>query len=160
GDVGRVLLTALLSLSGLFLLRRKRGLAAPVLMLTLLAAPASAAAPQDTAAPKGTAAPAARANREARVATLSQVTVRAQVVTVRLSDGSSLEVPLAAVEVADRRAPKVRKGDALTSVHGLIPGQPLLVKIRRNPDGSVKKLKLQVFDTLERAQAALQADPK
>jgi hypothetical protein len=143
GDVGRVLFTALLSLSGLFLLRRRRGLAAPVLLLTLLSAEANAAAV-----------------REAKAVTLSQITTRAQVASIRLSDGSSLQVPLNAIEVADRRSPKNRKHTAMTSTQSLAPGQPLLIKVRRNPDGSVKKVKLQVFDTLERAQAALQTDAK
>jgi parallel beta-helix repeat protein len=147
GDVGRVLLTALLSLSGLFLLRRKRGLAAPVLLLTLLAADANAATP-------------AAAAREAKAVTLTQVTRGAQAVTIKLSDGTTLQVPVNAVEVVDRRTPKGRRSGALPTVQGLSTGQPLVVKVRRNPDGSIKKVKLQVFESLDRAKAALQRDPK
>ncbi len=144
GDVGRVLLTALLSLSGLFLLRRKRGLAAPVLLLTLLASDVNAAT----------------TTREAKAVTLSQVTTRAQVVTIKLSDGSTLQAPTGVVEIVDRRTAKGRQSGALPTVQELSAGQPLLVKVRRNPDGSIKKVKLQVFETLERAQASLQQDPK
>ncbi|MES1264448.1 MAG: IPTL-CTERM sorting domain-containing protein, partial [Variovorax sp.] len=148
GEWGLVFLTGLLAMAGMYRLRRKQGLAAPMLILTLMAGGANIA----TAA---NAVPPAVRVRDARAVTLSQVVPSAGTVSLQLSDGSIVQVNVADLEIKDRRDPRGRLLPQLR-VQDLAPGQPLVVKVRRGENGVVKKVRVQVFDPLARAQQALE----
>ncbi len=150
GEWGLVFLTGLLAMAGMYRLRRKQGLAAPLLILTLMAGGAniaSAASAASAATP--------RVRDAARVVTLSQVVPSAGTVSLQLSDGTIVQVNVADLEIKDRRDPRGRLLPPLR-VQDLAAGQPMVVKVRRGENGVVKKVRVQVFDTLARAQQAAQ----
>lgn len=149
GEWGLVFLSGLLAMAGLYRLRRKQGLAAPMLILTL-AAGASVVNAATPAVPTK----AAQGVRDLRAVTLSQVSARQGMVTLQLSDGFSVQVSSANLEIKDRRG-RAKLGVEL-QLADLTAGQPVVVKVHRNPAGVIKKVRVQVFDTLDRAQAALQ----
>lgn len=150
GEWGLVFLSGLLAMAGLYRLRRRKGLAAPVIALTLMAGGTSMVC---TTAP-AQAAQGVQGVRDARAVTLTSASARGGVATLQLSDGSSLQVNLADLVIKDRRG-RARLGVEL-GVEALTPGQPVLVKVRRSEAGAIKKVRVQVFETLQQAQAALQ----
>jgi hypothetical protein len=140
GDVGKLLFAGLLGAGGLLLLRRRRGLAAPVVALTLALGGLDAAE-------------AARPAKEIRDSAIQRTEVTTATATLHLADGSTVSVPLGAIEIKDRRQ---RQAGRPTPPLGQIPaGQPVLIKIKHGADGSVRGVKLQLFDTPQAAQAAL-----
>jgi parallel beta-helix repeat protein len=141
GDAGKLLLAGLMGAAGLLLLRRRK-LAAPVVAITLSLAAAGAV---DAAKAPGA--------REIEAALLSQVRVAGITATLQLSDGTTIAVPLGEVEVRDRRPHGLRAIVPLATVRA---GQPVLVKVKHNPDGSVKRVRIAIFDSLAAAQARLQ----
>jgi Calx-beta domain-containing protein/parallel beta helix pectate lyase-like protein/polymorphic membrane protein len=143
GDTGKLLLAGLMGASGLLFLRRRRKLAAPVVAITLSLAAAAGADAATAPKPPGA--------REIEAVLLSQVRVAGVTATLQLSDGSTLAVPLGEVEVRDRRQGRV----PLATVQA---NQPALVKIKHNPDGSVKRVRITLFDSLAAAQARLQRE--
>ena len=147
GEWGLAFLSALLAMAGLHRLRRRKGLAAPVLALTLMAGGVSAVS---AAAPVNS----VQGVRDMRAVTLSQVSARSGVATLQLSDGVTLQVNLADLEIRDRRG-RARIGAEL-SIDALTPGQPVVVKVRRSEAGALKKVRVQVFETLAQAQAAVE----
>ncbi len=147
GEWGLVFLSGLLAMAGLYRLRRRKGLVAPMLVLTLLAGGASmvgAATPVKSA----------QGVRDLRAVTLSQVSTQSEVATLHLSDGTIVQVNLADLEIKDRRG-RAKLGAELR-IGDLAAGQPVVVKVRRNEAGAIKKVRVQVFETLAQAQAALQ----
>lgn len=147
GEWGLVFLSGLLAMAGLYRLRRRKGLAAPALILTLMAGGA-------TVATAATPVKAAQSVRSARAVTVNQASARSGVATLQLSDGSSLQVNVADLIIKDRRG-RAKLGAEL-SIGDLTAGQPVLVKVRRSETGAIKKVRVQVFQTLAQAQAALQ----
>jgi hypothetical protein len=144
GDAGKVLLAGLMGAAGLLFLRRRRSLAAPVVAISLAIAGAS-----------GVEAAAAKTPgvMEIEAVLLSQVRVAGLTATLHLSDGSTLAVPLGEVEVRDRRHHSKTSSLPLANVQA---GQPAIVKVRHNPDGSVKRVRIALYDSLAAAQAVLQ----
>jgi hypothetical protein len=145
GDAGKLLLAGLMGASGLLLLRRRK-LAAPVVAITLsLAAAAGGADAAALAKAKG--------GREIEAVLLSQVRVAGITATLQLSDGTTIAVPLGEVQVSDRRQSSRGAKVPLATVQA---NQPALVKVKHNPDGSVKRVRVTIFDSLAAAQARLQ----
>ncbi|HEV7508334.1 MAG TPA: right-handed parallel beta-helix repeat-containing protein [Thermoanaerobaculia bacterium] len=143
GDAGKLLLAGLMGASGLLFLRRRRKLAAPVVAITLSLATAGGV---DAAArPHGT--------REIEAALVSQVRVAGVMATLQLSDGTTIAVPLGEVQVSDQRQSGRGARVPLATVHA---DQPALVKVKHNADGSVKRVRITIFDSLAAAQARLQ----
>jgi len=145
GEMGEGLLAGLLGLGGILALRRRRKLAAPVVALTLTLGGVHAA----DARVKGA--------QEQKVGALQQVEVKGAVATLHLSDGTTVTVPLGEVEIKDRRKHSHRTR-AVPTLGGLPANQPVVIKVRHGADGQIKKVKLQLFDTAQAAQASAQRD--
>lgn len=142
GDAGKILLGGLVGLGGLLLLRRRKGVAASVVILGLTLGGAGAA----SAAPSRT--------REVTASALTQIQVSGDRATIRLEDGTTVVVGLADLEVKDRRHHKTRGTQkAAGSPRDLAAGQNVVVKVRRGAGGSVDKVRVQIFDDLVQAKA-------
>jgi hypothetical protein len=139
GDAGKLLLAGLMGGAGLLLLRRRK-LAAPVVAITLSLAAAGAV---DAKTPGA---------RDVEAVLLSQARVAGVTATLHLSDGTTIDVPLDKVQVTDRRHHSKTATVTLTSVQA---DQPVLVKVKHNADGSVKRVRIALFDSLAAAQARL-----
>ena len=125
GEWGLAILTALVAAAGAVRLRRRRGFAAPLVAITLVAgaAGAGAAGPVAATAPAAAAAPI----RQAAATTVADVRAtpslqQAEIVTLRLADGQVIEVPAALLEIKDRRG-RQRFGETL-AVSDLVAGSP------------------------------------
>jgi hypothetical protein len=143
GDAGKVLLGGLVALAGFALLRRRKGIAASLVVLSFtLGAVAPAFAAPD---------------RERKAATLAQIEVAGGRATIRLEDGTTIVVALEDLEVKDRRQRGKRQGSkaAASPVQGLSAGQAVAVKLRPGPNGQAKKVKIQIVEDLAQAQAVL-----
>ncbi|HSS52167.1 MAG TPA: IPTL-CTERM sorting domain-containing protein, partial [Thermoanaerobaculia bacterium] len=140
GDMGKVLLSGLVAGAGFLVLRRRR-LAAPVVALALALGGAAA----------GFAAPVAK---EVKAVSLSQVSMTAATATLKLSDGSTVVVPMADLEIRDRRHHGKAAGARLPA-GSLHAGQPAVVKVKLDHDGSLKRVKVVLFDTIQAAQKAV-----
>jgi azurin len=140
GDMGKVLLAGLVAGAGFLVLRRRR-LAAPVVALTLALGAAEAAS----------AAPAAK---EVKAVSLTQVNTAGPTATLKLSDGSTVVTPVSGLEVRDRRHHGKAAGARLPA-GSLHAGLPVVVKVKHNRDGSVKRVKVVLFDSLQAAQKAV-----
>ena len=92
--------------------------------------------------------------REVKAVTLAEVRVASAAATLRLSDGSTLTVPTGAIEIKDRR--RHQRAAAPATLASLSAGQPLVIKIKHGRDGSIQRVKLQLFDSQQAAEAALQ----
>ncbi|MEO6193877.1 MAG: IPTL-CTERM sorting domain-containing protein [Thermoanaerobaculia bacterium] len=145
GDLGKLLLAGLLGAGGLLLMRRRRGLTAPVVALTLTLGGIQAADAR------------VRPAKEVKAGAIQQTEVAGATATLRLADGTTVTVPLGAVEIKDRRHHHGRAG-AVPGIAGLPAGQPVIIKIKHAADGSIKAVKLQLFDTQQAAQAELAHD--
>jgi hypothetical protein len=144
GDMGKILLTGLVAGAGLLVLRRRRrDLVAPVMALTLALGGVEAA----TAVP-------VRAAKEVKAVSLSQVKVAGDNATLKLSDGSTVVIPVAELIIKDRRHHGKAAGARL-AVGNLQAGQPAVVKVKHNRDGSLKRVRVVLFDSLQAAQKAL-----
>lgn len=135
GDFGKVLFAALTAAAGFLLLRRKKGLAAPALIVTL----ALGAVPAEAAR---------KAPQEVRATTMAQLSTQGDTVTVRLSDGTVYHVSKDAFQLLEGR--KGRRGRA----PGTLPAnQPIVLKVRRAADGTVRRMKIIVEDSVASAQS-------
>jgi hypothetical protein len=124
--------------------RRLRGFTVPVLVLALALGGAEAIVARE-ARP-----------REIKAVTLTEVQIAGPAATLRLSDGSTLAVPVAVVEIKDRR--RRQGGEAApATLANLSAGQQLVIKIKHGRDGSIRRVKLQLFDSRQAAEAALEA---
>lgn len=148
GDFGKVLFAALTAAAGFLLVRRKKGLAAPVLIVSL----ALGAAPADAAR---------KAPQEVRATTVAQLSTQSDTVTIRLSDGTVYQVAKDKFQLVEGR--KGRRGRTPGT---LSANQPVVFKVRRAADGSVRRMKLIVVENAAAAQAqaaqaqAAQGKPK
>jgi MYXO-CTERM domain-containing protein len=143
GEMGEGLLAGLLGLGGLLALRRRRKLAAPVVALTLTLGGVHAADARVNAV------------KDLRAGALQQVDLKGTVATLHLADGTTLTVPLGEVEIKDRRKHD-HPARTVPTLGGLPAGQPVVIKVKHGADGSIRKVKLQLFDTAQAAQAAAQ----
>jgi hypothetical protein len=143
GDAGKVLLGGLVGLAGFLLLRRRKGIAASVVVLSLALGDASLAS----------AAPAHQ--REAKASTLSQVDVSGDKATIRLQDGTTVVVGLADLEIKDRRHSKkgARQGTGAGQA-SLAAGQAVVLKVHRGENGAVNRVRVQIFDDMTQARAS------
>jgi hypothetical protein len=139
GDAGKALLAGLLALGGVALMRRRRNLVAPVVALTLTLGGVQAAGAKGVRPPK-----------EVDAGTLAQSRVAGTTVTLRLADGTSVTVPLGRVEVSDRRS----RSHQAPGVAALPANQPVVLKVRHGRDGSIERVKVVLFDTVQAAQAS------
>ncbi|HET9212178.1 MAG TPA: choice-of-anchor Q domain-containing protein [Thermoanaerobaculia bacterium] len=145
GDLGKALLAGLLAVGGLTLMRRRRGLAAPLVALSLTLGGVQAAD--------------ARGTKDVKATALSQSQVAAAGVTLRFADGTTLTLPLGSVQIRDHRRHKKEKSP-VRGLAGIPAGQPVVIKIKHAADGSVERVKILVFDTQQAAQAALERKGK
>lgn len=139
GESGKVLLGGVLGLAGFLLLRRRKGVAATVVILSL--------------ALGGTAAvSAAPGARQVKASTLTQIQISGDRATIRLQDGTTVVVALADLKVKDRRhkAPGHRGVNA--TVQTLAAGQAVALKVRPETGGTAGRVRIQIFDTLAQAQ--------
>jgi predicted outer membrane repeat protein len=148
GDAGKVLLGGLVGLAGFLLLRRRKGVAASIVILSLALGEAGAA----SAAPART--------REVKASTLTQIQISGDRATIRLEDGTAVVVGLADLEVKDRRRKVRGSRQAAVAARSLVPGQKVLVKVRRGAGGQVDRVGIQIVDNLEQAKAAAAGEVK
>ena len=142
GDMGKLLLGGVMALAGFLLLRRRKGIAASVVVLSLALGETSAV----SAAPS-------RA-REVKASTVTEVQISGDRATIRLQDGTALTVALADLEVKDRRRKTRGSRQAAVNARSLAAGQKVLVKIRRDAGGTADKVGIQIVDDLEQAKKA------
>ncbi|HXU32397.1 MAG TPA: hypothetical protein VN851_17665, partial [Thermoanaerobaculia bacterium] len=134
GDFGKVLFAALTAAAGFLLLRRKKSLAAPALVVTL----ALGAVPADAAR---------KAPQEITATNMAQLSTQGDTVTVRLSDGTVYHVSKDDFQLLEGR--KGRRGRA----PGTLPAnQPVVLKVRRAADGTVRRMKIIVAESAAAAQ--------
>ena len=145
GDLGKLLLAGLLGAGGLLLMRRRRGLTAPVVALTLTLG-GSPGGRRRGPAGEGGQGGSDPADRGAGATA-----------TLHLADGTTVTVPLGAVEIKDRRHHHGSTA-AVPGIAGLPANQPVIIKIKHAADGSIKHVRLQLFDTQQAAQAELARD--
>jgi hypothetical protein len=145
GDLGKILLAGLLGGGGLLLLRRRRrDLTAPIVALTLTLGGVHAA-------------DAAVRPQEVKAGAIQQTEVAGAVATLHLADGTTVTVPLGSLEIKDRRHHH-GSTTAVPGIAGLPANQPVIIKIKHAADGSIKRVRLQLFDTQQAAQAELARD--
>ncbi|HEV8580793.1 MAG TPA: choice-of-anchor Q domain-containing protein [Thermoanaerobaculia bacterium] len=141
GDSGKLLFAALCGLGGFLLLRRRKGLAAPMLAVSLTLGAA-------------TGVQAAAKNREIRAAALAQIESRGNTVVIHLADGATYEIGSDHFRLIERR--KGRRGQQPPGLAALPANQPVLLKVRHGRDGEVKHVRVVLMDTAAKAQAAAQ----
>ncbi|HEV7670440.1 MAG TPA: choice-of-anchor Q domain-containing protein [Thermoanaerobaculia bacterium] len=137
GDFGKALFAALTAAAGFLLLRRKKGLAAPALVVSL--ALGAAAAPADAAR---------MAPLEVRATSLAQLSTQGGTVTVRLADGTVYHVTKDKFVLLEGR--RGRRGHAPGT---LSPNQPIVLRVRRAADGTVRRMRIVVEESAAMAQA-------
>jgi parallel beta-helix repeat protein len=150
GESGKVLLAVLCGLGGLVLLRRRKGLAAPMLAASLTLGAAGGA---QAAGPGRPVAPVA----EFRAAALAQIHTNGDAVVIRLADGTRYEISSRALKVIDRR--RGHRGET-PDIAALPANQPIVLKVKRGRDGAIRRVRIQVVDTAAKAQAAAKAQRK
>ncbi len=135
GDYGKALFAALTAAAGFLLLRRKKGLAAPVLVASLALGAASAEA-------------ARLAVQQIRATSLAQLTVAGDTVTIRLSDGTVYHVSKDKFQLLEGR--RGRRGQAPGP---LAENQPIVLKLRQTPDGTIRRMRIIVEENAATAEA-------
>lgn len=146
GGWGLLVLVGLLALAG-FLLSRRGG--ALVIVLLLFLAPAAASAGEGKDKRLGL--------KVATVQKLEQSNGRA---VLRLRDGSTLDVAAGDFKLEDRRFGRDNRiakhaGKAELRAGKLAAGQAVLLKIKYDHDGTVKKVKAFVYESAAKAKKAL-----
>lgn len=145
GDWGKILLTGLLALGGLTLVRRKKAIVPLALAVGLAAGAEGVQAAEHF-----------RGSVAQLATTIRQVEVRGTDVMLRLADGTVVQVPRALVKVRDfRPGHRAETPDVAT----LPAGQPVYVRIKRDPAGVIKRLRVEVQPTLAAAQEAAAREP-
>jgi hypothetical protein len=153
---GLAALAALIASAALYRSRRHRGMAAPLIAITLAAG--MAAAP-DARAEAAKPTPAAQQQkravaapiRQAWVGSIAEVQALSGTLSLRIAGNDRLDAPRDLVEIKDRRGKRLNPDlapDALSA------GQPVIVKVRRNQRGEIQKVRVALFDDLEAAQRA------
>jgi hypothetical protein len=153
---GLAALAALIAAAALYRSRRHRGMAAPMIAITLVAGMASA--PEVRAEPvKPTHVAqqqkrvAAAPIRQAWVGSIAEVQALAGTVSLRVAGNDRVEAPRDLVEIKDRRGKRLNPDLAPDA---LAAGQPVILKVRRNQRGEIQKVRVALFDNLEAAQRA------
>jgi len=163
GDVGKVLFVGLLGAAAVLAIRKRKGAAVTVLIVSLALADAAVAGEAPAKRPAiGSLVRVKRASgsspgawgaahgaKQVETGAVVGLNRAASTVTLRLADGSTLAVDLGHVVVKDRRR-HVAQPIGKTA---LAPGQALAVKVRHAADGSISRVTISVFDTLAQAQA-------
>lgn len=142
GDVGKFLLVGLVGLAGFQLLRRRKGLGASIVILSLALGEAGVASAAESRTKQRTA------------STLTQIQIAGDRATIRLADGTSVVVGLADLEVKDRRRKTRGSRQAATAARQLAAGQNVVIKVRRGADGAVDRVGIEIVDDLDQAKAA------
>lgn len=166
GKSGLALLTGLLSMAALWFLRRRGGAALFLLALALACGQFSDLRAADPAGhpAKGKKAKSQQGVERKAKSLQAGVLMDALVVdgqlTLSLADGASVIVPADKVVMKDRRG-KPGQRTAVPALMDLKTGQAVLIKVATLPDGKVKKVKIQLHDSLAKAQEALarEAEP-
>lgn len=135
GDFGKALFAALTAAVGFLLLRRKKGLAAPALIVSL----ALGAAPAEAAR---------KAPQEVKATTVAQLSTQGNTVTIRLADGTVYQVSKDKFQLVEGR-----KGQRGRAPGPVAANQPVVLKMRRAADGSVRRMKVIVVENAAAAQA-------
>ncbi|HEX2642246.1 MAG TPA: IPTL-CTERM sorting domain-containing protein [Thermoanaerobaculia bacterium] len=147
GEYGMMLLTALFGLGGVLMIRRKKGLAAPMLVVSM--ALGAAGAPAEAADH-----PSSRA--ESRVTTLARIQAVGEEVVIRLSDGTTYRIGEKSFQLVDGRKGKGHHGTT-PELRSIPADQPVFLKVRHDRTGKVKRIRLELADSAAAAQARLQA---
>jgi hypothetical protein len=152
-EYGRILLVALLGAAGALAARRRRGLTTPAVLLTLALASAEAAGP-----PREAARAPRRMTREVEVGRLE---TRGDQAVLRLAGGKTLTVPVDKLALRDRSQPRRqgrrRGAPAVAQATVQANGErPVLVKVVRDGAGNVRRVRVVVFESPERAAQAVE----
>ena len=139
GESGKVLFAALCGLGGFLLLRRRKGLAAPMLAVSL--------------ALGGTGAAQADARAEMRAATLAHIETQGNAVVIRLADGTTYRVSREDFKLVDARKGDHGKAPRRFDFKSLPAGQPVFLKVRHGRTGELKRVRLELVETVAKAQA-------
>lgn len=145
GDWGKILLAALLGMGGLTLVRRRKNAIAPLALAVGLAAGA------------GTAEAAMRGTVDQRATTITQVEVRGADLFLRLADGTEILVPRAIVNIRDFRPGHRGQIPELTA---LPANQPVMIRVKRDPAGAIKRVRVEVQPSTAAAQEAAAGNPE
>ena len=82
----------------------------------------------------------------------------ASTIAIELGDGSVVTVPSDRLEVTDHRAKSKGKGHGKpNSLDGISADQPAVVTVKTDGDGNVKRVRVKLYDSLEKANAGLEA---
>jgi hypothetical protein len=124
--------------------RRSLGVALVSLLATGVAFDATAAAPPS----KG---------KSAKASQIKSVTSpSASTISIELSDGSVVTVDSDRLEVSDHRAKSKGKGHGkANSLEGIAADQPAIVKVKTDANGNVKRVRVKLYDSLEKASGDL-----
>lgn len=81
----------------------------------------------------------------------------ASTIAIELADGSVVTVPSDRLEVSDHRAKSKGKGHGKpNSLDGISADQPAVVTVKTDRNGEVKKVRVKLYDSLEKANAGLE----
>lgn len=148
GEYGAMLLATLFGLGGVLMIRRKKGLAAPLLVVSMTLGAAGAGVPAVEAAKPSRA--------EARVTTVARIEAVGEEIVIRLSDGTTYRIGEKSFQLIDGRKGRARHG-AAPDLSSIQAGQPVFLKVRHDRTGKVKRVRLELADSAADAQARLQA---
>ncbi len=168
GQWGMLLFSVLLLLLGGWLLRRRRWAGAAVAVLLAVGM---------AAAPALAASRAKLQKQEVRVATVTGVSTQQGITRLKLDDGTTVTIPEKALDVREghgprlerkarpvrrtiqerREAHRLRRARSTAAARRALlqTGAPVLVTLRLSRDGSVRRARVLVFDTLAEAQGEL-----
>ena len=161
-------MTTMLLGAGVLLLRRRSRGGIALLLAFALSLPAIDMLAATTK--RSVTKPAAKVTATHLVKASSTTTTGRPLVTLQLADGSTIQAPRSEIEIKDHRGKGARntatskaerrknrddvKVDALWN--GMLPqSQTMIVKVRYDKDGSVKKVKIDLYPTLDDARAKL-----
>jgi parallel beta-helix repeat protein len=147
GEYGAMLLATLFGLGGVLMIRRKKGLAAPLLVVSMTLGAAGAGVPAEAAQPS---------RAEARVTTVARIEAVGEEIVIRLSDGTTYRIGEKSFQLVDGRKGRGRRG-ATPELRSIQAGQPVFLKVRHDHTGKVKRVRLELADSAADAQARLQA---
>lgn len=142
GDFGRILLCGLVGLTGFLLLHRK-GIGAAAVIMGLLLGGSTAVSAAPAKSPKK------------RASILTQIQVTGDQTTIRLQDGTTIQVDLDDLEVKDRRRKSRGKRGSGASFQSLAGGQAVVLKVRPGAKNQADRVQVQIFDNLGQAQSAV-----
>ena len=132
--------------AGALAARRRKGAGPAAAVLMALAAWSTAFSPNAIASEAGRAG--------ARMATtIAGVTAEGELTRLTLGNGESLVVDSKRLIVRN-----VARGQALRGIQALQTGKAVIVRTRLNPDGSIKRVNVRLFKSMDAAQRAFSRD--